>query len=177
MTKQVDARALFEARLLGSGSRVHAFVRATPDVEVGDNCVLHDQAQLLGRITLEDDVVIRSGAQLLGCVHAESGVIVGAGAVLGEELMARARERPAIIIRRFASVGANATVAPGVMIGRRAVVRPGSVVGENVPANAIVSGNPGPHRGVCRHDARATLSPTAHRSSGRRLGRRPGCAG
>lgn len=143
MTKHVDARALFEGRSLGFGSRVHAFARATADVEVGDNCVLHGQVQLLGRITLEDDVVIRSGAQLLGRVHAESGVVVGAGAVLGEEAEGEeARERPAIVIRRFASVGANATVAPGVVIGRRAVVRPGSVVAENVPAHAIVSGNP-----------------------------------
>jgi UDP-2-acetamido-3-amino-2,3-dideoxy-glucuronate N-acetyltransferase len=142
MTHQVDARAHFEGRSLGSGSRVHAFVRATPDVEVGDNCVLHDQAQLLGRITLDDDVVIGSAAQLLGSVHAESGVVVGAGAVLGEEDRDGGREGDEIVVRRLASVGANATIAPGVVIGRHAVVRPGSVVGENVPANAIVGGNP-----------------------------------
>ena len=43
---------------------------------------------------------------------------------------------------RFASIGANVTLLPGLVIGRRAVVEPGSVVTENVPANAIVSGNP-----------------------------------
>jgi dTDP-4-dehydrorhamnose 3,5-epimerase-like enzyme len=47
-----------------------------------------------------------------------------------------------VIVRRFASIGANATVSPGVVIGRRAVIEAGAVVSQNVPANAIVSGNP-----------------------------------
>src|SRR5206468_1316023 len=47
-----------------------------------------------------------------------------------------------VTIRRHASIGANATVAPGVEVGRGAVVEAGAVVTQDVPANAIVSGNP-----------------------------------
>jgi hypothetical protein len=100
---------------------------------------------LIGTVTVEDGVVVQTGAQLLGCVVVEQGVNVGAGAIVGAERPTGAnddRRASKIIVHRFASIGANVTVLPGVAIGRRAVVEPGSVVTQNVPANAVVSGNP-----------------------------------
>jgi hypothetical protein len=96
-------------------------------------------------VTLEDDVAVHTGAQLLGRIQVEQGVTVGAGAVVGAESRSgqgAEHEANEIIIHRFASIGPNVTVSPGVAIGRRAVVQPGSVVTQNVPANAVVSGNP-----------------------------------
>lgn len=115
----IDPSARFEADTLGDGSRVSAYVHVAPGVTVGKNCVLHDHAVLLGDVVLED------------------GVSIGAGAVVGAEDGAGE-----VIVRRFASIGANVTVSPGVVVGRRAVVEPGAVVTQSVPANAIVSGNP-----------------------------------
>jgi dTDP-4-dehydrorhamnose 3,5-epimerase-like enzyme len=85
--------------------------------QIDPSACVHDQALLLGDVVLEE------------------GVAVGAGAVVGDEVRRT-------LIRRHASIGANATILPGVVIGRGAVVEPGAVVRENVPANAIVSGNP-----------------------------------
>jgi len=141
----IDPTARFEGESLGPGSRVLAFVRVAPGVAIGRNCVLHDHAVLIGVVTLDDDVAVHTGAQLLGRIQVEQGVIVGAGAVVGGESRSgpdadlRANE---IIVHRFASIGPNVTVSPGVAIGRRAVVQPGAVVTQNVPANAVVSGNP-----------------------------------
>jgi UDP-2-acetamido-3-amino-2,3-dideoxy-glucuronate N-acetyltransferase len=98
---------------------------------------VHEHAVLLGRVALEDGVTVQTGTQLLGAVSVEQGASVGAGAVLGA-----GSEAEEIVVRRFASVGANVTVLPGVTVGRRAVVEPGTVVTQDVPANAIVSGNP-----------------------------------
>jgi UDP-2-acetamido-3-amino-2,3-dideoxy-glucuronate N-acetyltransferase len=115
----IDPSARFEADTLGDGSRVSAYVHVASGVTVGKNCVLHDHAVLVGDVVLEDGVTIGVGA----VVGAEDGV--------GE-----------VIVRRFASIGANVTVSPGVVVGRRAVVEAGAVVTQSVPANAIVSGNP-----------------------------------
>jgi acetyltransferase-like isoleucine patch superfamily enzyme len=134
----IDSSARFEGGSLGDGSRVLAYVRAGPDVVVGRNCVVHEHAVLLGDVVLEDDVEVLTGAQLLGNVRIEQGVSVGAAAVVG----GTAPDAGLTSVRRFASIGANVTVHPGVVIGRRAVVEPGSVVTESVPANAIVTGNP-----------------------------------
>jgi acetyltransferase-like isoleucine patch superfamily enzyme len=141
----VDPNARFEGDSLGSGSRVLAYVRVAPGVAIGRNCVVHDHAVLIGEVTLEDDVAVHTGAQLLGRIRVEQGVTVGAGAVVGWESRSGEEVDPAaneIVVHRFASIGPNVTVSPGVAIGRQAVVQPGSVVTQNVPANAVVSGNP-----------------------------------
>jgi UDP-2-acetamido-3-amino-2,3-dideoxy-glucuronate N-acetyltransferase len=139
----IDPNARFEGDRLGPGSRVLAYVRVAPGVAIGRNCVLHDHAVLIGAVTLEDDVAVHTGAQLLGRIRVEQGVTVGAGAVVGGK--SRSGEDAGlleIIVHRFASIGPNVTVLPGVAIGRRAIVEPGSVVRQDVPANAVVSGNP-----------------------------------
>jgi acetyltransferase-like isoleucine patch superfamily enzyme len=138
----IDPSARFEAETLGDGSRVSAYVHVGPGVTVGKNCVLYDHAVLIGDVVLEDDVEVHVGARLLGRVHAEEGASIGAGAVVGVESSAGGDGADGVIVRRFASLGANVTVSPGVVVGRRAIVEAGAVVGQSVPANAIVSGNP-----------------------------------
>jgi UDP-2-acetamido-3-amino-2,3-dideoxy-glucuronate N-acetyltransferase len=138
LSASIDPSARVEIESVGAGSQILAFVRVGPGATVGENCSLHEHAVLLGAVTLEDDVTVQSGAQLLGQVRVEQGATVGAGAVLGG---AGDKTEP-IVVRRLASVGANVTVLPGVVIGRGAVVEPGSVVLESVPAHAIVAGNP-----------------------------------
>jgi acetyltransferase-like isoleucine patch superfamily enzyme len=121
MGAHIDPSARVESDRIGDGSRILACARVGPDVVVGADCVLHDQALLLGDVVLEE------------------GVSVGAGAIVGGGMDGAT---PRTLLRRFASLGANATVLPGVVVGRHAVVEAGAVVTENVPANAIVSGNP-----------------------------------
>jgi UDP-2-acetamido-3-amino-2,3-dideoxy-glucuronate N-acetyltransferase len=136
----IDPSARFEAEDVGAGSRVLAYARVGRGVTIGRNCVIHDHAVLVGDVTLDDDVAVHVGAQLLGSVHLEQGVAVGAGALVGAGSLEGEPSRS--IVHRFASIGVNATVLPGVVIGRHAVVEPGSVITQNVPANAVVSGNP-----------------------------------
>jgi hypothetical protein len=78
---------------------------------------------------------VHPAAIVLGAVTLEDGARVAAGAVVGGDAAP-------VTVRRRASIGANATVAPGVEIGRGAVVEAGAVVTHDVPANAIVAGNP-----------------------------------
>jgi UDP-2-acetamido-3-amino-2,3-dideoxy-glucuronate N-acetyltransferase len=91
-------------------------------------------ARALGTF-LDPSARVHEHAVVVGDVTLEEGVTVGPGAVLDGEA------RP-VVVRRHASLGANATVRAGVEIGRGAVVEPGTVVTQNVPANAIVTGNP-----------------------------------
>lgn len=133
MATFVDPSARFEGRHLGEGSRVLAYVTVGPEAAVAENCVLCDHAVMLGPVVLGE------------------GVSVGAGAVIGAEGGAEVAVHP------FASIGANATVLPGVVVGRRAVVEAGCTVTESVPANAIVNGNPA--RIVAYADSRPQSAP------------------
>jgi acetyltransferase-like isoleucine patch superfamily enzyme len=145
MSDPIDPTALVESSTLGAGSRILPFARISHDVEIHSNCTVDEHAVLVGPILLEDDVHVRSGARLIGHIHLERGVKVGAGAVLASDPpgdTATGDGACSIVVRRFASIGANATILPGVTVGRQAVVEPGSVVTHSVPANAIVRGNP-----------------------------------
>jgi len=138
----IDPSARFEPDTLGDGSRVLAYVHVGPEAKIGRNCVVDDHAVVVGDVVLEDNVNVQAGARLLGRVRLEQGVTIGAGAVINGEAPADLDDPGEVIVRRFASLGPNVTVSPGVVVGRRAVVEAGAVVRQNVPANAIVSGNP-----------------------------------
>jgi acetyltransferase-like isoleucine patch superfamily enzyme len=129
MESFVDPSARVESKQLGRGSRVLAYAQVGPDVVIAEDCVVSEHSVIVGR------------------VHVEQGVVVGAGAIVGAGSSSAAGEEDreptgAVHVRRFASIGPNATIVSGVVIGRRAVVEAGSVVTHSVPANAIVSGNP-----------------------------------
>jgi UDP-2-acetamido-3-amino-2,3-dideoxy-glucuronate N-acetyltransferase len=138
----IDPSARFEAKTLGDGSRVLAYVHVGSEAKIAQDCVLNDHAVVLGDVVLENDVEVQAGARLLGRVHLEQGVTVGADAVIYGEGPPGHNESGEVIVRRFASIGPNVTVSAGVVVGRRAVVEAGAVVRQSVPANAIVSGNP-----------------------------------
>ena len=139
MTAFTHATALVETETVGAGSRVLAFARISAGAFIGDNCTVHDHAFLDVGVTLDPDVSVGAGARLLGTLRLGRGVTVGPNAVLGRS---DAVPDDRIVVGREAKIGANVTVLPGFTIGRGAVVEAGSVVHGDVPAHAIVSGNP-----------------------------------
>ena len=162
----IDPSARFEADTLGDGSRVLAFVHVGPETKIGKNCVLNDHAVVVGDVVLEDDVNVQAGVRLLGHVRLEQGVTIGVGAVVNGEASLGLDAPGDVVVRRFASIGPNVTVLPGVDVGRRAVVEAGAVVRENVPANAIVSGNPATIVSYVDSKPEASAAPLALAASG-----------
>jgi dTDP-4-dehydrorhamnose 3,5-epimerase-like enzyme len=93
-----------------------------------------------------DRVTIKSGVQLWDGVTLEDDVFVGPNATFTNDPFPRSRVRPerfsTTLVKRGASIGANATLLPGLTVGEKAMVGAGAVVTRDVPANAIVVGNP-----------------------------------
>jgi dTDP-4-dehydrorhamnose 3,5-epimerase-like enzyme len=85
--------------------------------------------------------------QLWRGVQLEDDVFVGPNATFTNDPLPRSRvwleEHPMTIVRAGASIGANATILPGLEIGRGALVGAGAVVTRSVPPHAIITGNPG----------------------------------
>lgn len=132
--------------LVGEGSKIWQFVVILSGARIGDNCNVCAHSLIEGDVVLGDRVTIKSGVQIWDGTRIEDDVFVGPNATFTNDLHPRSKEYPeqflGILIKRNASIGANATLLPGVTIGEYAMIGAGSVVTEDVPAYAVVVGNP-----------------------------------
>ena len=147
MTKTfVHENALCETENVGEGTRVWAFAHILPGARIGRDCNICDGVFIEDDVVVGDRVTIKCGVQLWNGLHVEDDVFIGPNATFTNDPFPRSKVRPSAylrtILRKNASVGANATILPGIEIGTGAMVSAGAVVTSNVPPNAIVIGNP-----------------------------------
>jgi UDP-2-acetamido-3-amino-2,3-dideoxy-glucuronate N-acetyltransferase len=142
----VHPQGLCESTKVGSGTRIWAFAHVLPGAAIGQDCNLCDQVFVENEVVIGDRVTIKCGVQLWDGVHVEDDVFVGPNATFTNDRFPRSKayqERPArTTVCHHASVGANATILPGVTVGQHAMVGAGAVVTRDVPPYAIVVGNP-----------------------------------
>jgi acetyltransferase-like isoleucine patch superfamily enzyme len=131
---------------VGPRTRVWAFAHVLPGARIGADCNICDHVFVENDVVVGDRVTVKCGVQLWDGVRLEDDVFVGPNATFTNDPFPRSRawrdRVPETRVMAGASIGANATILPGVVIGRSAMVGAGAVVTANVPANAIVQGNP-----------------------------------
>jgi acetyltransferase-like isoleucine patch superfamily enzyme/dTDP-4-dehydrorhamnose 3,5-epimerase-like enzyme len=142
----VHEQGLCETSDVGSGTRIWAFAHVLEGASIGSDCNICDGVFVEGGAVVGDRVTVKCGVQLWDGVVLEDDVFVGPNATFTNDLFPRSRHwldsHPRTVVRAGASVGANATILPGIEIGRGAMVGAGAVVTRSVPPNAIVVGNP-----------------------------------
>ena len=147
--------SLVESDEIGPGTRIWAWAhvmkgaRLGADCNVGEHCFIESGAILGDRVTVKNGVAVWEG------VTAEDDVFLGPNAVLTNDLRPRSkvyREKvEPTLLKRGASIGANATILCGITIGEYAMIGAGAVVTKDVPSQTLVLGNPGRVVGhVCR---------------------------
>lgn len=131
---------------IGAGTRVWAFAHILPGASIGADCNICDGVFIEDDVKVGDRVTVKCGVQLWNGVVLEDDVFVGPNATFTNDPFPRSKHyQPSpsrTLVRRGASIGANATILPGLTIGMNAVVGAGAVVTRDVPPNAIVTGNP-----------------------------------
>lgn len=140
---------LCESEDVGAGTRVWAFGHVMRGAVVGRDCNICDHAFIEDGAVLGDRVTVKNAVLVWNGVTIEDDAFVGPAATFTNDRAPRSRTfatgRPWLArthVGRGASVGANATVLAGVTIGAFAVVGAGAVLLNDVPAHAIVVGNP-----------------------------------
>jgi UDP-2-acetamido-3-amino-2,3-dideoxy-glucuronate N-acetyltransferase len=153
----VHALACCESDDVGPRTRVWAFAHVLAGARIGADCNVGDHAFVEGGAVVGDGVTIKNGVLLWSGVTVEDEVFLGPGAVFTNDASPRASDPKgpggwrATLVRRGATVGANATVLSGLTIGPWAMVGAGSVVTGDVGAHALVVGNPARQAGwACR---------------------------
>jgi UDP-2-acetamido-3-amino-2,3-dideoxy-glucuronate N-acetyltransferase len=115
---------------IGRRCNIGQNVVVSPDVVVGDNCKIQNNVSLYTGVVLEDDVFCGPSMVFTNVVNPRSHV-------------SRKHEYRPTVVKRGATIGANATVVCGHTIGRFAFIGAGAVVTKDVPDYALVVGNPG----------------------------------
>jgi UDP-2-acetamido-3-amino-2,3-dideoxy-glucuronate N-acetyltransferase len=142
----VHPQAICESKTIGEDTRIWAFVHVLPNAKIGKDCNLCDHVFIENDVVIGDRVTIKSGVQLWDGVTLEDDVFVGPNATFTNDMHPRSKQYPATfaktLVRQGASIGANATILPGVTIGKMAMVGAGAVVTGDIPSYATVVGNP-----------------------------------
>lgn len=132
---------------IGSGTRVWAFVHILPKARIGEECNICDHVFVENDVSVGNRVTIKCGVQLWDGVTIEDDVFLGPNVTFTNDKFPRSKVYPdaflKTIVKKGASLGANATILPGITIGEGAMIAAGTVVTRDVPANALVMGNPG----------------------------------
>ena len=142
----VHSNAIVETDKIGKNTRVWAFVHVLPGAVIGEDCNLCDQVFIENDVVVGNRVTIKCGVQLWDGITLEDDVFVGPNATFTNDPFPRSKHYPEVfartLIRKGASIGANATILPGLTVGQYAMIGAGTVVTKDVPPFAIVVGNP-----------------------------------
>ncbi|MEO8595647.1 MAG: WxcM-like domain-containing protein [Candidatus Solibacter sp.] len=152
--------AIVESQTIGAGTRIWAYAHVLPGAVIGADCNICDQTFIENDVRLGDRVTIKCGVQVWDGVTLEDDVFVGPNATFSNDPFPRSGRQPErfarTLVKRGASIGANATILPGLTIGERAMIGAGAVVTSNVPSFAIVAGNPAR---IVGYDGAGSISP------------------
>lgn len=165
MSYYCHPNALCESTHIGNGTRIWAFAHILPGAVIGSDCNICDGVFIENDVQVGDRVTIKCGVQLWDGVRLADDVFVGPNATFTNDMFPRSRKHldkhPETVVEAGASIGANATLLPGVRIGSGAMVGAGSVITRSVPPNAIVVGNPARIVGYVTDGVANAVAPTS----------------
>jgi len=140
-----------QTKQIGEGTRIWQFVVILPGAVIGRDVNVCSHCFIENQVFVGDRVTVKCGVQLWDGVTLEDDVFVGPNVTFTNDLQPRSRNVAAkllpTLVKKGASIGANATILPGITIGEGSIVGAGAVVIKDVPPGVTVVGNPA--RPVC----------------------------
>ncbi|HTI11074.1 MAG TPA: acyltransferase [Puia sp.] len=132
---------------IGEGTKIWHFSHIMPDCIIGHNCNLGQNVVISPGVVLGSNVKIQNNVSVYSGVICEDDVFLGPSMVFTNVInprsaVARKDQYKPTLVRKGASIGANATIICGNEIGEYALIGAGAVITRPVPAYALVVGNP-----------------------------------
>ena len=137
-----------EGARIGSGSKIWHYCHLMPDCQIGEACGLGQNVFVASGVVLGNNVKVQNNVSIYTGVICEDDVFLGPSMVFTNVINPRSAvnrqsEYAKTLVRKGASIGANATIVCGNEIGEFAFIGAGTVVTKPVPAYALIVGNPG----------------------------------
>ncbi len=133
---------------IGEGTRIWHFCHVMPGAVIGQNCILGQNVFIDNNVSIGNGVKIQNNVSVYNGVKIEEDVFIGPSVVFTNVInprsfIERKNEFKNTLVKRGASIGANATIICGITIGEYAMIGAGAMVTKDVEAYALVVGNPG----------------------------------
>ena len=131
---------------IGYGTTIWQYVVILEGAVIGQECNICAHTLIEGDVIVGDRVTVKSGVFLWNGTRIYNDVFIGPNATFTNDMHPRSKVYPnkfyGITVMNGASIGANATILPGIIIGENSMIGAGAVVTKDVPPNAVVVGNP-----------------------------------
>lgn len=131
---------------IGENTNIWQFCVVFPKAKIGTGCNICANVLIENEVIVGNNVTVKSGVQLWDGVTLEDNVFVGPNVTFTNDLFPRSKNSDwklsKTVVKKGASIGANATIICGITIGEGAMIGAGSVVTKDVPAGEIWVGNP-----------------------------------
>lgn len=148
---------------IGAGTKIWHFCHIMSNSQIGEKCVFGQNVMVASHVVIGNRVKIQNNVSVYTGVELEDDVFCGPSCVFTNVINPRSQierkhEFKRTLVRRGATIGANATILCGITIGRYAFVAAGAVVRNNVPDYALVAGVPAVQKGwMSRHGHKLPL--------------------
>lgn len=132
---------------IGEGTKIWCFSHVCSNANIGRNCNIGQNVYIDRGVQIGNNVKIQNNVSVYSGVHVEDGVFLGPSCVFTNivnprSFIERKSEFKETVIKKGASIGANATIVCGNIIGKYAFIGSGAVVTKDIPDYALVVGNP-----------------------------------
>jgi UDP-2-acetamido-3-amino-2,3-dideoxy-glucuronate N-acetyltransferase len=137
-----------ENSVIGEGTKIWHFSHIMEGAVIGENCNIGQNVVVSPQVILGNNVKVQNNVSIYTGVVCEDDVFLGPSCVFTNVInprsfISRKEEFKSTLIKKGASIGANATIICGIIIGEYAMIGAGSVVTKDVPDYALIVGNPG----------------------------------
>jgi len=132
---------------IGAGTKIWHFAHIMPHASIGQRCILGQNVVVSPQVTLGNGVKVQNNVSIYTGVQCEDEVFLGPSMVFTNVInprsfIERKHEFRPTLVKRGASIGANATIICGITIGQYAMIGAGAVVTKSIPDYGLVVGNP-----------------------------------
>lgn len=141
-----------QTKKIGENTSIWQYCVVLKDAVIGDHCNINCHVLIENDVVIGDKVTIKPGVQIWNGVTLEDNVFIGPNVTFTNDLIPRSKQYPEAfaktLVKKGASIGANATIIAGNTIGEYALIGAGSVITKDVPAYTVWFGNPAEKKGV-----------------------------
>ena len=134
-----------QSKNIGDGTNIWQFCVVLPEAQIGKNCNICSNCFIENDVVIGNNVTVKNGVSLYDGMRIEDDVFIGPNATFCNDRYPKSKNKnfklEPVVIKKGASIGANATILPGVTIGENALVAAGAVVTKDIKPDTVYKGN------------------------------------